>query len=85
MKSAYTAKAKVRPRRKATNVTLPADLVAEARALGISLSQEFETHLVTLLRSRRAARWREENRAALAEYARYFEHHGICNEDSRGW
>ena len=71
--------------RRATNVSLRADLVEEARALEINLSREFEARLETLVKEGRAAAWKKENRRALAAYARYFEKHGIWNEESRGW
>ncbi len=71
--------------RKATNLSLRADLVAEARALELNLSRELEGHLERLIRERRAERWREENKKAIAAYARYFEAHGIWNEDDRDW
>ncbi len=71
--------------RKATNVSLRADLVEEARRLDVNLSREFEAHLEQVVRQRRADQWRAENRKAIEAYAEYFEEHGIWNEDSRGW
>ncbi len=72
-------------RRKATNVTLPAALVEEARSLKVNLSREFETHLAKVVRERRAKLWREENKKAIAAYNDYFDKHGIWNKGSRGW
>lgn len=69
--------------RKATNLSLDASLVAEARALDINLSQEFETHLAQLIRQRRGSRWRTDNQAAFESYEKFFEKHGVWNEDSR--
>ena len=71
--------------RRATNVTLRADLVEEARRLEINLSRELEARLEVLVKEARAAQWRKDNQQAIAAYARYFEKHGIWNEDSRGW
>ena len=72
-------------RRRATNVSLSAALVEEARELDINLSREFETHLAVLVRDRRADRWRAENKKAIEAYGKFFERHGIWNEDDRGW
>lgn len=71
--------------RKATNLTIDASLVDEARSLDINLSQAFEAHLRELIRKRRAEQWLAENRAAFARYNAYVEAHGIWNEDERGW
>ena len=82
MKHAHESK---QPRRRATNVSLRADLVEEARTLGVNLSKEFEARLETLVKERRAEQWKKENQRAIAAYTRYFEKHGIWNEDLRGW
>lgn len=72
-------------RRRATNVSLRADLVEEARLLRINLSRELEARLEVLVKEGRAAQWRKDNQRAIAAYARYFEKHGIWNEELRGW
>jgi antitoxin CcdA len=71
--------------RRATNVSLSAALVEEARELDINLSREFERHLEELVRERRADKWRAENKKAIDAYAKFFNRHGIWNEDDRGW
>lgn len=71
--------------RRATNVRLSAALVDEARDLDINLSREFEEHLEALVRARRADRWRDDNKKAIAAYSSFFEKHGVWNEDDRGW
>lgn len=50
--------------RKSTNVSLAADLVAEAKALDINLSRACEAGLEAALKKERERRWIEENRAA---------------------
>ena len=52
-------------RRKPTNVSLDAALVADARALGINLSRACETGLAAELKAARERQWREENRASI--------------------
>lgn len=79
------AHAKTKTPRRATNVTLRADLVEEARSLRINLSRELEARLEILVKEGRAAQWRKDNQKAIAAYTRYVEKHGIWNEDSRGW
>ncbi|MBL8920362.1 MAG: type II toxin-antitoxin system CcdA family antitoxin [Myxococcaceae bacterium] len=74
-----------RANRKATNLTVDAELVEEARRLDINLSQAFEAHLRELIRSRRAQAWLAENAAGIDAYNRFVESHGIWNEEERGW
>jgi antitoxin CcdA len=63
--------------RRATNITLPVDVLAEARALGLNVSQACEQGLKAEIAKSRAARWREENRDALTSSNDYVERHGL--------
>jgi antitoxin CcdA len=63
--------------RRATNVSLDADFVAEAKALGINISQACERGLVATVREARAAAWQAENRAAIASSNAHVEKHGL--------
>lgn len=63
--------------RRATNVTLPADLLDQARALGLNVSQACEGGLKAEIARHRAAQWLEENREALASSNDYVERHGL--------
>ncbi len=72
-------------KKKATNVSLDASLVAEARRLGIPLSDEFERHLAALVKARQEDEWQAQNSAAFAAYDRFVEKHGVWNEEDRGW
>jgi antitoxin CcdA len=54
--------------KKATNVSLPQDLVAEAKILNISLSKACERGLVEAIAEVRSARWLAENRDAIAAW-----------------
>ena len=78
------AQVKRSPRR-ATNVTVRADLVEEARLLQINLSKVLEARLEVLVKEARAARWKKDNQRAIAAYSRYFEKHGVWNDETRGW
>ena len=68
--------------KKATNLSIRADLLAEAKALNINLSQAFETHLTELVRTKKRERWLEENREAIAAYNRRIEEQGVFSD---GW
>lgn len=63
--------------KKAANLTLDADLVAEARGLGLNLSEAAEAGLCAAVARARAARWQEENAAALASSNDWVERNGL--------
>ena len=73
----------VHPVRQATNVTLPADLLAEARALGLNISQACEHGLKAEIAHHREAQWLKENRDALNSSNEYVEQHGLPLNDFR--
>lgn len=62
-----TEKHETTPAKRAVNVSLRADLVDEAKALGTNISAVLERALEVEHRHRRAERWREENREAIDE------------------
>ena len=63
--------------RKSTNVSLAADLVAEAKALDINLSRACEAGLEAALREERKRRWQEENREAAEAWNVWIEENGL--------
>ena len=63
--------------KKATNVSLHADLIAEARALGIKISEAAEEGLQRAIARAREQRWLEVNRAAIDSSNAYVEKHGL--------
>jgi len=68
--------------KKATNLSINADLLREAKALDINLSQAFEAHLAELVKTRKQEKWLEENREAIAAYNRFVDEHGVFSD---GW
>lgn len=64
-------------RRRPVNVSLAADVVAEAKALGINLSQACETGLAAEVKRERERRWKEENREAIESWNRWLEKNGL--------
>ena len=70
-------------KKKATNVTINADLLRQAKALGINLSQTFEKHLDEVIREARREKWLEENREALDDHNGFIERHGVFSDGLR--
>ncbi|HWK36273.1 type II toxin-antitoxin system CcdA family antitoxin [Sphingomonas sp.] len=70
------APAKVETRR-ATNVTLDTEAVAEAKALDINVSRACEAGLKAEIRRVRDARWIEDNRAAMESWNDWVEQNGL--------
>lgn len=71
--------------KKATNVSIRSDLLADARELGINLSAELEHRLTEVVRQHRAEQWKRDNREAIEAYNRHIEEHGLWNEEFRTW
>ena len=69
--------------RQATNVTLPVDLLAEARSLSLNVSQACELGLKAEVARTRRAQWLEENRDAIASSNEWVERHGISLAEFR--
>lgn len=63
--------------RRPTNVTLPENLVQEARALDINVSQACERGLLAEVGAAKARRWQEDNRAAIDAWNGHVDRHGI--------
>ncbi len=64
-------------RRRATNLSLEADLVAEARRLGIGLSRAAEDGLRRAVAEEAKRRWQEENAEGIRQMNAYVEEHGL--------
>lgn len=58
----------VNPTKKATNITLSADVLSEAKALGINISQSCDQFLRELVRNERERRWQQDNADFIAVY-----------------
>jgi antitoxin CcdA len=67
----------VRDHRKATNVSLPLELVEEARRLDINLSRACEIGLAKAVADARAKAWLDENREALQGSNDWVENNGL--------
>ena len=63
--------------KKATNVSLSAELVEEAKRLGINVSEACQGGLVAEVKKAREAAWQDENRAAIEASNEYVRKHGL--------
>lgn len=66
-----------RAQRRATNVSIRAELLAEARELKVNVSRAAEEGLARAIAARRAQLWLEENKAAIESSNAYVEEHGL--------
>jgi antitoxin CcdA len=66
-----------------TNVSLDAALVAEAKQLGLSISQASNLGLESAVKEARAERWLNENKGALESYNDWVEANGLPLEKYR--
>jgi antitoxin CcdA len=71
--------------RRATNVTLDAALLTEAKKLQINVSKAAESGLAQAVAERHRALWLEANRAALDSSNAYTEQHGLPLARHRGF
>jgi antitoxin CcdA len=69
--------------RRPTNVTLPDELVAEAKALQVNVSQACETGLARAVAEARRARWLEENAQAIEDHNAMIEREGLILDEFR--
>ena len=63
--------------KKATNVSLSAELVEEAKRLGLNVSEACQTGLAAEVKKAREAEWKEENRAAIESWNEYTRKNGL--------
>lgn len=69
--------------KRATNVSLRSDLIAEARRLNVNISQACEQGLEQQVARTRADRWREENKAAIDYWNEWVEKNGLPLDEHR--
>lgn len=72
-----------RARKVATNLSVRGDLVQEARALGLNLSEIVEQALLEAVRKQRRAAWLAENQDAIDRYNARVARHGVFSDDWR--
>ena len=70
-------------RKVATNLSVRADVVKEARALGLNLSEVFEAAVRDAVRRKRQEAWLEENRDAIESYNAAVARDGMFSDEWR--
>ncbi|MHB9117742.1 MAG: type II toxin-antitoxin system CcdA family antitoxin [Burkholderiales bacterium] len=63
--------------KKATNITLSADVLSEAKALGINISQACDQFLRELVKREQERRWQADNAEFIAAYNAGVERDGL--------
>jgi antitoxin CcdA len=71
------------PLRKATNLSIDANLIAEAKALNVNVSRAAERGIDDAVRREKARRWQEENAEAIRSSNEWVEKHGLPLEKYR--
>ena len=66
----------VRARKRATNLSVDASLLARARALGLNISSVLEDGLRTTIRAEEERRWLAENKDAIEALNKEYREHG---------
>ena len=67
------------------NVTLDADLLADARAFELNVSAIAEGALEAAVKAERARRWYAENAEAIKQRERWIEEHGMPLAEYQIW
>ncbi|GGE50896.1 hypothetical protein GCM10011360_42390 [Primorskyibacter flagellatus] len=63
--------------RKSTSMSLDADLLAEARALGVNISRAAEKGLEEAVKRERTLAWQKEHAGAIQEFNDWIEKNGV--------
>ena len=72
-------------RKVATNLSVRADIVRDARALGLNLSQVFEAAVSDAVRRKRQEMWLADNREAIESYNASVARHGTFSDRWRNF
>jgi antitoxin CcdA len=69
--------------KKPANLSINSDLLQQAKAHHINLSQALELRLTEMLRDEKQRSWLEENREAMEEYNQRIDRHGVFSDGLR--
>ncbi|MGD8588473.1 MAG: type II toxin-antitoxin system CcdA family antitoxin [Chromatiales bacterium] len=69
--------------KKATNLSINKDLLAEARSLNINLSATLEQALIEKVRQERRKKWLQDNRDAIEACNKLVEQNGLFSDKHR--
>ena len=73
------------PLKKATNITLSADVLADAKAFGINISQACDAFLRERVKQERERRWLSQNAEFIAEYNKTLASEGLPLDQYRSF
>lgn len=76
-KRIYAMNTHVRSPRQATNLSIRADLIEEAKALDINVSRAAEAGIANAVRAEKERRWKNENAQAFREWNQWVEENGL--------
>lgn len=71
--------------KRATNLSINADLLSKARELGINLSATLEQALTEAIRQRARDQWVAENHAAIEAYNEHVDMRGVFSDGLRSF
>lgn len=74
-----------KPRKKSVNLSIDADLAADAKAAGMNLSACLESALRAELKAAREAKWKEDNREAIESMNAEVARNGLWCDKYRVW
>lgn len=69
--------------KKSANLSVNSELLRQARALNVNLSQALEQRLVEIVRESRQRNWLEKNREAVEDYNRRIKKRGTFSDGLR--
>jgi antitoxin CcdA len=75
--------AKIVPPKRPTNVSLRVDMVAEAKRLGVNVSQACETGLLDQVRNAQKEEWQRENKEAIESWNKWIAENGMPYDEFR--
>jgi antitoxin CcdA len=71
------------PKKRAVNLFVDAELLDEAKRMGINVSDTLERRLRNIVRAEQQKRWLEENREAFASINTFIDNHGLLSSRLR--
>jgi antitoxin CcdA len=72
-------------RKRAVNVSIDEEILMQAKASGLNLSQTLEDALRAALREKQIKEFKEKNREAIESYNRFVAKHGLWGQEYRKW
>lgn len=80
-----TQASRKRVEKKAANLSIRSDLLAEAREAGVNLSAALEEALEGKIANAKRERWVRENSDAISAYNEFVSEHGVVSDGMRSF